>query len=107
VCWHTLWLQWDLGRQCAALAIFGCRELSLRLRICTNVRRYFQPRTLLHRVRAAGLPAVLADLPHADASPGLDVDLDLHAAAVLDASRDIATPHLTHLPGLTVNAGRK
>ena len=68
------------------------RKLSLRLRISTNVRRYFQPPTLLHRVRAAGLPAILADLPHGDASPRLGVDLDAHAATVLDAGRRTPWP---------------
>jgi hypothetical protein len=104
-CWLTFWLRRDLGRPCAVLAIFGRRKLSLRLRICTNVRRYFQPPTFLHRVRAAGLPAIFAGLPHADASPRLGVDLDAHAATVLDAGRDIAPPHPLHLPRLTVTQG--
>ena len=52
--------------------------------ITTNVRRLFLPPTFPHRVRATSLPAVLAALAHADATTCLDIDLDLHAATILD-----------------------
>ena len=52
--------------------------------ITTNVRRSSLPPTFLHRVRATSLPAVLAGLAYADATTCLDIDLDLHAATILD-----------------------
>ena len=62
--------------------------------ICTNVSGDFLPPTLPRWIVATSLPAILADLAHADATTRFHIDMDLDAAAVLDTGRDIATHHL-------------